>query len=507
MIRLILAGLAVLMAALAFVTGQSWLYATAGGTGGVALGLAVYQLWLRHGPKTASQAARNDDRDALGLSSVRPMTESSGAKSSGAKSSESVSNSATSNGIERARSTTDEGNDARSAGKKSSSDQTPSQARGASQGRSDKTAQGGEGSSGSAARTAKEAVEADEAKEAAGDPRVEAFVQALRHSLQAHTVVLLVQEEMALEYRIAGIDSAATSVQRSGSFSASVPLVTARMSHADVTVRSLSDEPRLREALNYYSDGVPSLQHVAVAPIQHAQQSATYFLLADGDADVPLPHQHTKRLIAQGATMLGHLLGYDPTSLGPSIPSTERDSARTDTTSDETKGDASSEHTAAEGEMVDMTTPSPEVERQGPRPRIEIVAEEMEAAYAAEAPLALALVHLNRADMIAEQGQDTVERAEQLLYETLQEAAPNQRVERFGELTYGVFHRAGLQDVEEWTLTVHRGMLRATGLLKGGVSIGVTVMGPRHETASDFRSEGMEALHEAYKSGAPIIID
>lgn len=500
MIRLILAGLTVLLAVLAFATGQSWLYATAGGTGGVALGLAVYQLWLRHGPNPSSQDSRNDDRDALGLSSVRPMTEGSDAKSS-----ESVSNSAASNGIENPPSTTEEDNDARSAAKKSSSDQANSPARSASQDRSGKTTQGEEGSTGSAARTAKEAVEANEAKGAAGDPRVEAFVRALRHGLQAHTVALLVQEEMALEYRIAGLDSAATSVQRSGSFSSSVPLVTARMSHADVTVRSLSDEPRLREALNYYSDGVPPLQHVAVAPIQHAQQSATYFLLADGDADVPLPHQHTKRLIAQGATMLGHLLGYDPSSLGPSIPSTERDSARSGT--DETQRDASPERTAPEDEMVDMTTPSPEVERQGPRPRIEIVAEEMEGAYAAEAPLALALVHLNRADMIAEQGQDTVERAEQLLYETLQEAAPNQRVERFGELTYGVFHRAGLQDVEEWTLTVHRGMLRATGLLKGGVSIGVTVMGQRHETASDFRGEGMEALHEAYKSGAPIIID
>ncbi|PEN06471.1 hypothetical protein CRI93_09315 [Longimonas halophila] len=497
MIRLILAGLAVLLAVLAFATGQSWLYATAGGTGGVALGLVVYQLWLRHGPKPSSQASRNEDRDALGLSSVRPMTERSDAN---------TSNSASSNGTEAAPPSTQEQKDPRPATAESSSGQKAAQTRDASQGNAGKTAQGAKDSTGSAAQTAKEAVEADETPDPAGDPRVEAFVRALRHSLQAHTVALLVQEEMALEYRIAGLDSAATAVQRSGSFSAPVPLVTARMSHADVTVRSLGDEPRLREALNYYSDDAPSLQHVAVAPIQHAQQSATYFLLADGDADVPLPHQHTKRLLAQGASMLGHLLGYDPTALGPSIPSTDRDS-RSGTATAETQESGSSESAAAEDEMVDMTTPSPEVERQGPRPRIEIVAEEMEEAYAAEAPLALALVHLNRADMIAEQGQDTVERAEQLLYETLQEAAPNQRVERFGELTYGVFHRAHVQDVEEWTLTVHRGMLRATGLLKGGVSIGVTVMGQRHETASDFRGEGMEALHEAYKSGAPVIID
>ena len=193
--------------------------------------------------------------------------------------------------------------------------------------------------------------------------------------------------------------------------------------------------------------------------------------------------------------MLGHLLGYDPESLGPSIADTSR-------ASNENEMEES-----ASDEVVDMTTPSPDVERQGPRPRIEIVAEEMERAYAENAPLALALVHLNRADMLAEQGQDAVDDAEAALRDTLQEAAPQQRVERFGELTYGVFHRAHVDVVEEWTLTVHRGMLRASGLLKGGVSIGVAMMAARHKTANDFRGDGMEALKEAYQSGAPVIID
>jgi hypothetical protein len=322
-------------------------------------------------------------------------------------------------------------------------------------------------------------------------------------------VALFVQEEMALEYRIAGLDSAEAQVQRSGTFSASTPLLTARMSHTDVTVRSLEDEPRLREALNYYMKP-PSLQYVAVAPIQHAQQSATYFLLADGDANVPLPHKHTKRLLVQSADMLGRLLAYDPASLGPTVetasepaevPARER-AVRTAPQKADPEGAGRSEE-----DLMDATTPSVDVERQGPRPRIEIVAEEMEVARATDIPLALALVHLNRAEMIAERGHDVVDEAEELLYQTLNEAAPHQRVERFGELTYGVFYQADVNTVESWTLDLHRGMLRVTGPLEGGVSIGVAVMATRHQTASDFRSEATEALHEAYKSGTPVIID
>lgn len=483
MIRFILAGLAVLLAALAFATGQSWLYAAAGGTGGVALGLVVYGLWVEHRPGAGVSAGDADTREALGISKVRPMappdeeTESSEAPSaSEASSSNGTSSSAA----------------ASPPAQESASERTPPSA---SKAESDDTTSQTPPSSGPAG-------------EPAGDPRVEAFVRSLRHVLQAHTVALLVQEEMALDYRIAGLDSDNPSAQRSGMFSTSHPLLTARMSHSDVTVRDLDDEPRMREALNYYAEaGVAStLQTVALAPIKHAQQSATYFLIADGTANVPLGHKHTKRLLAQSAEILGRLLAYDPTSLRPTIAeSTGSDASSSAHAAHEPAG--ATESDSGGEEMVDMTTPSPEVERQGPRPRIEIIAEEMEVARATDIPLALALVHLNRADMISERGHDAVEQVESILHETLEEAAPHQRVERFGELTYGVFYQADLSTVEAWTLDLHRGMLRATGTLKGGVSIGVGMMRARHETATDLRSEVMQALHEAYKSGTPVIID
>lgn len=494
MIRLILAGLAVFLAALAFITGQSWLYAAAGGTGGVALGLVVYRLRMQRQSSRPDTAEQTDDPAALGISPVRPMTPPD----------EEGDGSSASNGTEAsvaASQAVEEQHEPSAADATASSDTDTTDTQEADVPKPTQD---------DAARPPSTASEAEQE----GDPRVVAFACALRHALHAHTVALLVQEEMALEYRIAGLDSGSSAVQRSGTFASPHPLLTARMSHADVTVRDLEEEPRLREALNYYPDGYASaLQNVALAPIRHAQQSATYFLIADGDANAPLQHKHSKRLLAQGADMLGRLLAYDPTGLRPPVASSETnhaDSQATDQqtgTRSSTSAPDSAESSSVSEEMVDVTTSSPDVERQGPRPRIEIIAEEMEVARATDIPLALALVHLNRADMIAERGQDAVQQVEDLLQEALEEAAPHQRVERFGELTYGVFYQADLDTVEAWTLDLHRGMLRATGSLKGGVSVGVGMMSPRHKTASDFRGEVMRALHESYKSGAPVIID
>ena len=472
MIRFILAGLAVLLAVLAFLTGQSWLYAAAGGTGGVALGLVVHGLWLQQQPSgTASQDT--SDPGELGLSKVRPMTPPDDTESSGKSSS--------SNGA--------------STPSKEKTGAAPSEQRSAS---SESTPAEAEHTSSSS----------EPSTEPEGDPRIVSFVRSLRHVLRAHTVALLAQEEMALEYRVAGLDSDSQSARRSGTFSSPHPLLTARMSHTDVTVRDLESEPKLREALNYYPEGPPSaLQRVALAPIQHAQQSATYFLIVDGTANVPLQHKHTQRLLGQSATMLARLLSYDPNDLRPAVASPETDNSEKGSADNSNEEAEQATSMSEDDDIVDVTTSSPDVERQGPRPRIEIIAEEMEVARATDIPLALALVHLNRADMIAEQGQDAVQQVEGMLKEALEQAAPHQRVERFGELTYGVFYQADLSTVEAWTLDLHRGMLRADGRLKGGVSVGVGMMSPRHETAADFRGEVMRALHEAYKSGTPVIID
>lgn len=501
MIRIVLAGLAVLAAVLALLTGESWLYAAAGGIGGVALGLGVHWWWTTyiapesHGDRRRARGAY----DEFGLSEVRPMAPSEGQKS------EKQAARPSPNGAD---SSTSKKKGAPVAKKSASGKPVPA-----------------EGST-AAQETTEDQPGAAEGEQ---DTRITAFVRALRYTLHANTVALLVQEEMALEYRIAGLDSKNGHVQRTGTFSTSHPLLTAGMSRSKVTVRTLSDNPDLRDALNYYTDAPSAdrgIDKVAFAPIQHAQQSATYFLVVDASEDVPLDHHHTQRLIARSAETLGSLLGYDPATLRPSVTAqTSQQSANSaksqrsaskppaspaaekSESAERSSAQSSSDQGDVTADSVDITTPSPKVERQGPRPRLEIIAEEMEVARATDIPLALALVHVNRSEMLAEQGQDTVEQAEALLLDALEEMAAGQRVERFGELTYGIFYQGTIDDVEAWTVHTHQKMQRRSDLLKGGVSIGVTMMGPRHKHAKALRTEAMKALHESYKSGAPALID
>jgi hypothetical protein len=130
----------------------------------------------------------------------------------------------------------------------------------------------------------------------------------------------------------------------------------------------------------------------------------------------------------------------------------------------------------------------------------------MEAANATEAPLALVLVHLNRAEAIARQGDDAVASTERLFRARLEQAAPGQRVERFGELTYGIFVRQGPADVEDWAIDLKETMDAETGDLEGGVSVGVVVQGDSHTDPEHLRADATAALRESYETGTCAIV-
>jgi hypothetical protein len=129
----------------------------------------------------------------------------------------------------------------------------------------------------------------------------------------------------------------------------------------------------------------------------------------------------------------------------------------------------------------------------------------MTAADAGDDDLALVLVHLNRAESIARRGPEAVDTAEQLLRTRLEHFAPGQRVERFGELTYGLFPRQGLDEVETWAADLQDALAEETGELEGGVSVGVAVRSPRHD-AQELRADATEALREAYETGTCTIV-
>jgi hypothetical protein len=336
------------------------------------------------------------------------------------------------------------------------------------------------------------------------------LLEAARAALDAQTVGLLVQEDVALSYRIEALASRHPSARKSGSFDTQTPLLTATMSRESVTYRSLTGAEVAVEDLGYYDDP-PTVDHLALAPVAQPDASSTTFLVADAPSDVDLGASRARTVLSHFADTVALLLdaGRSPDESG-SEPSSQDADAVED--ADEVEGTGEIE---GEIEDADMLSPSANGTAaadagteadpdEPPRPRRELIAEEMEAAQSASEPLALALVHLNRAESIARQGEEAVASAERLFQARLEQKAPTQRVERFGELTYGIFFRAGPDTIEPWIADFEAAMAQEEGQLEGGASVGVAVW--TDEPPEALRTAATEALREAYETGTCTIV-
>ncbi len=217
--------------------------------------------------------------------------------------------------------------------------------------------------------------------------------------------------------------------------------------------------------LGYYAAPV-SVRQVAIAPIKAPGEEDSYFLLVDalGWQDLDDPWQ--RLMIGQFAALLGTFM---------STPLTE--------------GEA--------GEYI-----KPRV-----RPRRQIIAEEIVRARSANQPLALALIYLNRAEEIAQEGGKAISDAERAMGNRLELAVNDGRLERFGELTYGIFQDEDVSEVEAWALNLQDELVREGEHFTGGVSIGIALLQDRHKDADDFRADATDALREAFETGATTIIE
>ena len=246
-------------------------------------------------------------------------------------------------------------------------------------------------------------------KPASPDPHDEAvlgpYLQALRAALKAHTVCVLKQEDLVLDYHVVALVGEEGPASPGDTFSAVTPLLTARMAEHAVTVRPVNTDDLLQSSLGY-SDAPERIRQVALAPVPLPTNPDTYFILADTPQTDLLNRPRARVLLTQFARLLGTLL--------------------------------------------DSATPEPASTESSLRPRREIIAEEMEQARARNQVLALALVYLNQAEDIAATSEAAVAEAEGLLRLRLGQAAYNGRVVRFGELTYGVFYDGNLLEVEAW---------------------------------------------------------
>ena len=232
-----------------------------------------------------------------------------------------------------------------------------------------------------------------------------------------------------------------------------------------VQVRDIDAGSSPEEILGYYK-GPVAVRQVAIAPIKAPGDDENYFLIVDalGWQDLDDPWQ--RLMIGQFAALLGTFM---------STPLTEDEA----------------------GEYL-----KPRV-----RPRREIIAEEIERARSGGQPLALALIYLNRAEEIADEGGKAISNAERAMADRLELAVQGGRLERFGELTYGIFQDEGVSEVEAWAVQLQEELGREGDHFDGGVSIGIALLQDRHKGADEFRADATVALREAFETGACTIIE
>ena len=483
MLRVFLVLLAILLAVLAFVFDRSWLYVGAGLPLAGVLGLVGWQMWTRYQRHQQREATRRDENDVeedleqFGIVDVRPEDAEDASASA-----------ATSTAPEEPTAAAPIPADATADPRTStpSSNPAPPALDHPAVTAPDEASGKDESSETSRAAPDDEELAEDDDRDPAGtsssdDTGLSPLLASARAALGAQTVCLLVQEDVTLEYRIEACASATADVQTTGTFETKRPLLSARMSRQAVAVQSLDDETR--SALGYYRHPPESLTQMAVAPVQRPDDPATIFLLADTDGATDLASSRARRLLEHYAEMADLLLD--------SAPPAPQESTDQETDPPNAMRDSDGSETSNE----DL-----------PPPRRTIIAEEMDAAQDTADDLALALVHLNRAESIARRGEDTVATTERRMRARLEQEVPGQRIERFGELTYGIFLRGDAEEAEQWAVALQDAMADETGALEGGISVGVAVQGPSHTEPERLRADATEALREAYETGTCTIV-
>ncbi|MEZ4702403.1 MAG: hypothetical protein R2834_18870 [Rhodothermales bacterium] len=296
-----------------------------------------------------------------------------------------------------------------------------------------------------------------------GRPDLIPMLQAIRSSAGGYTVCLVRHDE-DFRYELVAIVSESPQALAAGSILIHPGVLDEALQMAPVSIKDIGSDEVTWEGLGYYRMPV-SVRQAAIVPVRVPDDENAYLLIIDALAWRDLDDPWQRLLLGQFATLIG-------TYMASPLP-----------------GDA------AQKDKLRI------------RPRREIIAEEMERARENGRSLSLALIYLNRAEAIADQGVKALGAAERALKKNLQQAAQTGRLERFGELTYGVFHDEDVTEVEAWALRLQEDLAADTEHLAGGVSIGIALLKDRHATPDDFRADATEALREAFETGACTIIE
>ena len=292
-----------------------------------------------------------------------------------------------------------------------------------------------------------------------------AVLRGLRAALDATTVCLLKQDEGATAYSVEAVVSRNAFARNGGRFAISEPLVAGHRPMEPVVTSCGTPGGLDPKKLGYYHEPI-AIRQAAFVPLAGVEGGPPWLLVADSTDATGLDRSVSRRSLAEFARLVHSFVARG-------MPAPARSSPN--------------------GVAL--------------RPRREIIAEEMEEARSQRMPLALALVYLNRAEAIGESGENEVREADSLLVERLESNAESGRVERFGELTYGIFRHADLQESARWASDLQSTMALETGLLQGGVSVGIAMLDDRHDGPDELRSDATAALRESFETGECIILE
>jgi hypothetical protein len=288
------------------------------------------------------------------------------------------------------------------------------------------------------------------------------YLQAIRAATGAQTVCLLKQEDVEPHYSIETIVSSNSYARSSGEFHAKQPFVSSATDQR-IIVKGIGGENGYHPSvLGYYREQI-AVKQVAVVPVPPSASPASYYLVADTMTDGELSEPYRQGLLTQFSDVLRSIL--DMIEL---------------------------EENLSTGETM--------------RPRREIIQEEMEQARSSDKTLMFALAHLKDEENITAGGRMAIAAAERALENALRTSAGD-RVERFGELTYGVFRHESDANVEDWADELQKRVESGRGALKAGAAVGIVVMGDRHDSPESLREDATHALREAYETGHCTIIE
>lgn len=302
--------------------------------------------------------------------------------------------------------------------------------------------------------------------EAASEVKADVLIpclRSLRASLDAYTVCLLRQEDVPLRYEVEVVVSQNSYARSGGSYSAKEPMLSGHKALVPVVYPRVGPNGFPKAKLGYYHEPI-NVRQVAIVPVIPKRYDDLFLLVVDTMNEDGLEAASVRVLLEQYARLVTTIL---------------------DTIDTDADGEDTSE---------------------APRPRREIIADEMEQARSLSHPLSLALVYLNRGEALSGDGSADVDGLEELFSKRLRSVALDARVERFGELTYGIFYHGAHDSLAEWASGIQNAFAEDAPDFEGGVSVGVAPFMERHDGADELRSEATAALQESFQSGECVIV-